>query len=681
LQQVVQKRNQRACIGGSQTDTELIDLLPPGFNFIRGAHINFYPANDCIQIEFVRPKHFLYICETKASEMKKLSLLFISFLFLNLIRAQSPIDHLEPPCWWVGMKYNTIQLMVHGKDIGKTTATVNYSGVKVKGCTSTGPDYLFIDLQIAGNAKPGTLTIDFKEKDKLYTSWKYELKARTQGSAKRQGFTPSDFMYLIMPDRFANGDPDNDDMPGMLEKADRSNPNGRHGGDIKGISDHLDYLEKLGVTTLWCTPLLENNLPAYTYHGYAVTDLYRIDPRFGTNESYREMVNAAHQKGIKVVMDMVFNHFGTYSWWMKDLPQKDWVNQWPEFTRSNYRGGVISDPYRSKYDEKKMADGWFDVTMADFNQKNPYVAKYLIQNSIWWMEYAGLDGIRQDTYPYPDKDFMAEWMRVLREEYPNINVVGEVWINYTPQVAYWLDNKQNPDGYRSWLTNVFDFPLMGGIQKAFAENDGWDTGLARLYELLSQDFLYSDPSKLITFADNHDVERVYQVQQNVDQVKMTLAFLATTRGMPMIYYGTEALSDRGNLEGDPGKRKDFPGGWKGDDANMFTGKQLTPEQQDMLAYTTQLFNWRKSCKTVQLGKLTHYIPEDGIYVYFRTLGKESVMVVMNNHKEARTVSTARYAENLSPYSKGKDVMSGSTVKNLETLEVPAKSVRILELTK
>ena len=613
--------------------------------------------------------------------MIRFSLLFVSLLIINSGFSQSVIDHIEPPFWWTGMKKPLLQIMVHGKDIGKTKASCNYPGIQVVASKGTGADYLFVDVNISGTARPGIMNIEFKINDKVVTSNKYELKARVAGAANRAGFNTSDMVYLIMPDRFANGDPSNDNAEGMLEKADRNNPDGRHGGDIKGIVDHLDYLQKLGVTTLWCTPVLENNLQAYTYHGYAITDYYKVDPRFGTNDSYRDMVAQAHKKGIKVVMDMVFNHFGTGSYWMKDLPQKDWVNQWPEFTRSNYRGGVLSDPYRSSYDEKKMAGGWFDVTMADFNQKNPYVANYLIQNSIWWVEYAGLDGIRQDTYPYSDKDFMVNWMKTLRTEYPNINVVGEAWENYPSQVAYWLDNTMNKDKYRSNLTNVFDFPLMGAIQKAFNENDGWDTGLARLYEMLSQDFLYSDPSKLVTFADNHDVERVMEVQKSVDNVKMILAFLATTRGFPLIYYGTEILSDRGQLQGDPGKRKDFPGGWQGDVSNAFTGENLSKDQKDVLDYTSKLFNWRKANKAVHDGKLTHYIPETGIYVYFRSAGSDVVMVLVNNNKENKSVDTKRFEDNMKGFTKGRSVMSDESLSDVTHIDVPAKSVKIIELSK
>jgi len=613
--------------------------------------------------------------------MKKLFVCLISLLSVAVCFSQTAIDHVEPPFWWIGMKTPSLQLIVHGKDIGKTKALLNYKGVAIANTTSTAPDYLFIDLSLASDTKPGTFVIEFKDNGKQVASYQYELKTREKGSAERKSFGAADMIYLIMPDRFANGDPNNDNMPEMIEHADRTNPNGRHGGDIKGITEHLDYIQKLGATTIWMTPLLENNLPAYTYHGYAITDYYKVDPRYGTNDSYRDMVTEAHSKGLKVVMDMVFNHAGTNAYWVKDLPQNDRLNQWPEFTRSNYRGGVLSDPYRSAYDDKKMSCGWFDMPMADINQRNPYMAKYLIQNSIWWIEFAGLDGIRQDTYPYSDKDFMVQWMLALKKEYPNFNVVGEAWENYPSQVAYWLDNTTNKDGFRSHLPYVFDFPLMGAIQKAFNENDGWDTGLPRLYEMLSQDFIYSDPSKLVTFADNHDLERVYEVQKNVANVKMILAFLATTRGLPLIYYGTEILSDRGSLQGDPGKRKDFPGGWQGDSINVFKSQNLSADQKDVLAYTSQLFNWRKTNKAVQGGKLTHFIPENGIYVYFRSLQNSSVIILMNNNKEMRTVKTTRFEEGLKGFATGKDVMGGSILKDLSSIDVPAKSVKIIELSK
>lgn len=611
----------------------------------------------------------------------KALLSFLLIFFTFGLFAQTTIDHIEPLNWWVGMKDPAVQLMIHGNGLADCKAEIDYKGVKIREQKGLGSNYLFIDLNISKNTVPGSFPIVFKNKKQVVATVNYELKARAAGSADRKSFDNSDFFYLIMPDRFVNGDPLNDDMPGMLEKSDRSNPNGRHGGDIKGIINSLDYLKKMGVTTVWSTPLCENNMPAYSYHGYAITDLYKIDPRFGTNELYKTLVDSAHKKGMKIVMDMVFNHYGTGHWWTKDLPANDWVNQWPEFTRSNYRAAVVSDPYASKVDYDKMANGWFDITMADFNQRNKYVANYLIQNSIWWIEYAGLDGIRQDTYPYPDKDFMSAWMLRLNKEYPNFRVVGEAWLNNPAQLGYWMNNAGNNDGYNSHLTNVFDFPLTFAIQKAFNENEGWDTGLTRLYETLTMDVFYKNPMDMIVFADNHDIERMYPVLGSVENTKMALAFIATTRGIPLILYGTEALLDRGNLEGDPGKRKDLPGGWRGDVVNMFTGQNLSAGQKDVYDYITKVYNWRKTNQAVQTGKLTHYIPEDGIYVYFRTGDKGSVMVLMNNNREAKNVDTKRFSENLNKYRKGTDVITGETVKKLENINVPAKTVRIIELGK
>lgn len=612
--------------------------------------------------------------------MKTVLSIFLLFFTVS-IYAQTTIDHVEPLNWWVGMKDPAVQLMIHGNGLADCKAEIDYKGVKIREQKGLGSNYLVIDLNISKNTVPGSFHIVFKNKKQVVATVNYELKARAAGSADRKSFDNSDFFYLIMPDRFVNGDPLNDDMPGMLEKADRSNPNGRHGGDIKGIINSLDYLKKMGVTTVWSTPLCENNMPAYSYHGYAITDLYKIDPRFGTNELYKTLVDSAHKKGMKIVMDMVFNHYGTGHWWTKDMPSKDWVNQWPEFTRSNYRAAVVSDPYASRADYDKMANGWFDVTMADFNQRNEYVAKYLIQNSIWWIEFAGLDGIRQDTYPYPDKDFMSAWMLRLNKEYPNFRVVGEAWLNNPAQLGYWMNNAGNNDGYNSHLTNVFDFPLTFAMQKAFNENEGWDTGLTRLYETLTMDVFYKNPMDMIVFADNHDIERMYPVLGSVENTKMALAFIATTRGIPLILYGTEALLDRGNLEGDPGKRKDLPGGWRGDVTNMFTGQNLSAGQKDVYDFITKVYNWRKTNQAVQTGKLTHYIPEDGIYVYFRTGDKGSVMVLMNNNREAKNVDTKRYSENLDKYRKGTDVITGETVKKLENINVPAKTVRIIELGK
>ncbi len=593
------------------------------------------------------------------------------------------IKRVDPPSWWTGMHDHNLQLLVYGSHISQTRPVINYPGVQIEQTIHVkSPDYLFLDLVISSATQPGTFTIHFKKGKKEVASYAYTLDKRVKNPKLHQGFDNSDVIYLLMPDRFANGDTTNDNMPGMLEKANIKNPNGRHGGDIKGIEEHLDYLKDLGITTIWSTPLMEDNMPRYSYHGYAQTDYYKVDPRFGTNRDYRNMVQEAHKKGLKVIQDMVFNHCGTNYFWKGDLPTPDWYNQWPKFTRSNYHGGVVSDPHASQYDYHHMVAGWFDTSMADLNQDNPLVANYLIQNSIWWIEYAGLDGIRQDTYPYPYKDFMAKWMQRILLEYPHFNVVGETWFSYPATVAYWLENDRNKDGYHSYLTNVFDFPLMFAINKAFNEKPGWDTGLARLYEVISQDFVYSDPMKLGIFAGNHDSNRIFStLHENLKAWKMVMAFLMTTRGIPEIYYGTEILMTGEKAKGDGNLRKDFPGGWPGDKLNAFTPQGRTAEQNEAFNYLRKLLNWRKSNKAVQYGKLTHYIVENGVYVYFRSYKGQKVMVLLNNNEKPVTVDLSRFAEDTQGFARGKTVMTDKTLNQLKTITLPAKSPTIVELMK
>ncbi len=613
------------------------------------------------------------------------NILFLFFIFTSsLLPAKGiTIDRVDPPYWWTGMKNHHLQLMVHGNRIAETTPVVNYPGVKLEKIIHTqSSNYLFLNLIIDETTKPGTLTINFIKEKKQIVSMPYELKQRDQSLGNHEGFDASDVIYLLMPDRFANGDTTNDDVTGMLEKADRTNPNGRHGGDIKGIENHLDYLTGLGATAVWINPLLENNMPAYSYHGYAMTDFYKVDPRFGSNSDYKNLIRKAHQKGLKVIQDMVFNHCGTNYFWKGDLPTKDWYNQWPEFTRSNYRGGVVTDPHASKSDEHKMVAGWFDTSMADLNQDNELVANYLIQNSIWWIESTGLDGIRQDTYPYPYKDFMAKWMQRILEEYPHFNVVGEAWLSYPVSVAYWMENDRNFDGYHSYLTNVFDFPLMYAISKAFNEPEGWSTGTAELYEIISQDFVYSHPENLVLFADNHDGDRFFsKMGEDLKRFKLAMAFLMTTRGIPQIYYGTEILMTGLEHNGHGDIRKDFPGGWPGDTLNAFIAEGRTKKQNEAFYYLKTLMNWRKNKKVIHTGKLTHYIPQDGVYVYFRYNNTKSVMVLLNNTEEDKTIDCSRFSENLSGYTKGRTVIKQRIIDNLNTITVPAKSPLIIELEK
>ena len=610
-------------------------------------------------------------------------LFFTIFLLLSYILSLQAQIRVEPPSWWVGMKNSKLQLMIHGDNISASTPEIDYQGIQIESVVKVeSPNYLFVNLTISNNAEQGAFKIKFKNKKKTIASYDYKLNERVSDTSMYRGFDNSDVIYLLMPDRFANGDPENDNITGMLEKADRSNPLGRHGGDIQGIIDHLDYLEDLGITAIWINPLLENNMPKQSYHGYAITDYYKVDPRFGTNEDYQRLVKTAHEKGLKIIMDMVANHAGTGYYWNNDLPMKDWYNQWDEFTRSNYRGGTQSDPYASDFDYNKMVKGWFDVTMADLNQHNELLSEFLIQNTIWWIEYVGLDGIRQDTYPYPYKNFMSEWMQRILEEYPDFNVVGEVWLNYPSMVAYWLDNETNQDGYRSYLTNVFDFPLMYSLNRAFNEQDGWDRGTAALYETLAQDFVYSNPMNIVVMTDNHDGDRFFtKMQGDIRKFKMGMVFALTVRGIPQIYYGGEILMSGSEHEGHGYIREDFPGGWPGDSANAFIKEGRTPEQQEAFSFTRRLLKWRKSNNAVQFGKFTQYIPENGIYVYFRHTDNESVMIMFNNTVKEKEVVLSRFAENIERYTKGRSVLTRRMYENLDKIVIPAKSPMIVELIK
>jgi neopullulanase len=616
--------------------------------------------------------------------MKRLYFLsFVLFLMAHTAAfAQPKIDRIEPPFWWADMDEPVLQLLVHGENLAKLKVDFRHENMELVSVKMTdNPNYCIVELFILPEVTPGSYDITFTQDEQNYV-YSYELKQRRPESAQRKGFNNSDVIYLMMPDRFANGDPGNDDVAGMLEKADRNNPNGRHGGDLLGIENNLGYLKDLGVTSIWLNPVFENNMPQYSYHGYAITDFYQVDPRFGSNEDYKKLVGASHQTGIKVIMDMVFNHCGSYHKWMNDMPAKDWFNQHDEFTRSNYRGGAIIDPHASKYDQDKMLKGWFDKTMPDLNQKNEYLAKYLIQNSIWWIEYADLDGIRMDTYPYSDKDFMAKWMQTIYQEYPNFNVVGESWLGNSAMVAYWQDRSNIRTKYNSNLETLFDFPLFYAMGKAFTEENTWDKGIVRLYESLTQDFLYANPNDLVIFADNHDVDRFYtSIGENKENFEMAMAFLMTTRGIPMIYYGTELGMTGHENKGHGDIRKDFPSGWDADGTNAFTKTGRDNLSVQTYDYLQKLLNWRKTNKAVQTGTLTHFIPEDGVYVYFRKLGEESVMVILNNSDKDQTLKTERFAECLQGYKSGKEAISGKKVGKLGSIDIPKKSTLIIELVK
>lgn len=612
--------------------------------------------------------------------MKKLLIFIISVAFSVSAFALN-VDRVEPTFWWVGMKNPTVQLMVHGQEIAGAEITLNYPGVKIKTISrQDNPNYVFIDLSISPEAKAGKFPIEFRKSKKEVVTYNYELKNREPNSANRKGFDGSDVIYLITPDRFVNGNPANDAVSGMKELPNRTHMNGRHGGDIQGIKNSLDYLSKLGFTSVWLNPVLENNMTQVSYHGYSTTDFYKVDARYGTNEEYRELGKAVHRKGMKMMMDMIFNHIGSEHWWMDDMPSSDWLNYYPEYKITSHRRTVNQDPYASEADKRLMADGWFVPTMPDLNQRNPFVSNYLIQNSIWWTEYLGLDGIRMDTYPYPDKFAMADWTKRIMDEYPDFYIVGEEWTTNPAVVSYWQKGKINQDGYVSYLPGLMDFPLNNAVIQSLKNAESWGGGLVTLYEALANDFLYADPDKLVIFPDNHDMSRIYtQLGENFDLLKMGIAYYATTRGIPQIFYGTEILMSNPGTEEHGVIRSDFPGGWNGDQINAFTGAGLTTQQKQAQDFFSKILNWRKTSEVIHSGKLKHFAPENGIYVYFRYNQNQKVMVVMNKNSQEKTIETNRFSEIMVNCTSGKEVISGTTITDLKNMKVPAMTAMIIEL--
>ncbi|MGB0523197.1 MAG: glycoside hydrolase family 13 protein [Flammeovirgaceae bacterium] len=618
--------------------------------------------------------------------MKRLPFLvfLLPMLFIGMHQAQAKVslERVEPAFWWAGMKNPKLQLLVYGENISTLRPSLAYAGVQIEQVIQVkSPNYLFIDLHLSSDVKPGRFKIDFLDGEKSKLSYTYQLFEREAGSAEREGFNSTDVMYLITPDRFANGDPSNDQLEGFPDTAGRSEPGGRHGGDIAGIENSLDYIADMGFTAIWVNPVLENNMPAYSYHGYATTDFYQVDARFGTNEAYKELGKKAKAKGIKLIMDMIVNHCGSAHWWMKDLPTDNWLNYQENFTPTNHRRSVIQDPYAAAIDTKGFADGWFVETMPDLNQRNPLMANYLTQNAIWWIEYAGLAGIRMDTYPYPDKDYMTVWTQRVMEEYPDFNVVGEEWSENPAIVAHWQRGKVNPNGYTSELRSLMDFPIQATLVRALnAEEKRYGSGFIQLYEMLANDFLYADPYELVVFPDNHDMSRIFtQVNEDFELYKMAIAYLLTVRGTPQIYYGTEILMKNPGTTDHGIIRSDFPGGWKGDEVNAFTGKGLTAQQKEAKAFMQKLLNWRKTASAVHTGKLMHFAPENGIYVLMRYDEKQKVMLIMNKGAE-QELDLSRFQEGLGTATKGKDVITDTSYSmSAGTIKLNAKSVLVLEL--
>lgn len=591
------------------------------------------------------------------------------------------IQHLEPPYWWAGMKNPDLQLMVHGDKISDALVEISYEGVTLRSVTRVeNPNFLFIDLKLAPDVWPGKFDINFLIDGQTTLTFSYELKQRMPGSAERAGFDNSDVMYLIMPDRFANSNTANDEYTDMPDKYNRNDPQGRHGGDIQGIIDHLDYIREMGFTAIWLNPVLENNQNQVSYHGYAATDFYRIDKRFGTTEDYIRLCEAAAGKGIKMIMDMIFNHCGSEHWWMKDMPSSDWINFYPGYVNTNHRRTVNMDPHASDFDTRLMTDGWFVPSMPDMNQKNPFLANYLIQNSIWWIETVGLAGIRMDTYPYPDKHMMAEWNRRVLDEYPGFNIVGEEWSLNPAIVSYWQKGQDNPDGYDGCLPSLMDFPLQSALHRGLTEEEGWGSGLIRLYETVAMDYLYPDPYNLVIFPDNHDMPRFYmQLGMNADLYKLGIALILTTRGIPQIFYGSEILMTHTGSDEHGDIRKDFPGGWSNDKVNARTGKGLSGQEREMQQFFKQLLNWRKDNTVIHNGSLIHFAPENGIYVFFRQQDGRTIMVILNKNSKDMLLKTDRFREMTGTCAKGRDVISGKVFPISEDVMIPRLTPLILEL--
>ena len=610
--------------------------------------------------------------------MKKI--LFFLLLSSSVI---AQIERVEPPFWYAGMNNAEVQIMFYGKNIAQNEVTVSNNIIISNIQKTENPNYIFVTIDTK-NVLAKDLIFSFSKNKKTVFTKNYSLKQRRANSALRKSFDSSDLIYLIMSDRFANGNPDNDSDNSVTEKANRDLPGGRHGGDIQGIINNLDYLKELGVTAVWPTPLCEDNDENYSYHTYGQSDFYKIDPRFGTNEDYARLSAELHQRGMKNIMDYVTNHWGLQHWMMKDLPTHDWINHFPEFTQTHHRRETLNDIYGSKIDAKICSDGWFVKSMPDLNQRNPLVLNYLIQNAIWWIEYADLDGFRVDTYPYNDKDGISKWTKAITNEYPNFNVVGEAWLNSQAKIAYWQkDSKIGAlQSFNSNLPSVMDFPLFDIFSTVFDQDkQEWDKGMINVYLNFTNDFLYANPNNILTFAENHDTNRFNGVYKNdFKKYQMAMTILATVRGIPQLYYGSEIGMD-GNKDknGDAAIRKDFPGGWNSDTNNAFTKTGRTADQQKYFDFTSKLFTWRKSKEAVHRGKMTHYIPENNVYVYFRYNETETVMVIINNSADKQTIKTNRFSENIQEFSLGKEIISNTNYDLKNEISLEGKSVLILEL--
>nr|WP_314545091.1 glycoside hydrolase family 13 protein [uncultured Empedobacter sp.] len=617
--------------------------------------------------------------------MKKI-LLLSSFLSTF---AFAQIQKVEPMFWWKGMKNPEVQILVYGKDISKYNIELS-DNVKIQNLQKTeNPNYVFVTIN-TNEVNKSSFKINIKNKNKIVDSYTYELKDRQPNSANRSSFTSKDMVYLIMPDRFANGDESNDSKKELIDKANRSIPDGRHGGDLRGIINNLDYLQNLGATAVWLTPVNEDNEKQHSYHGYAQTDLYKIDGRYGSNEDYRELSQKLNQRGMMLIQDYVTNHWGISHWMIQDLPSQDWIHKFPGgkdgFRRSNYRTTTQFDKNAAEVDKKEALNGWFDYTMPDMNQSNPLVLNYLTQNAIWWIEYAELGGMRVDTYPYNDKEGMAKWVKAITTEYPNFNVVGEAWMYSPAHISYWQKDSKiaEIDNYNSYLPSVMDFPLFSELPKAIKEEESWDKGMIKLYNSFTNDFLYPNVNNMFVFMENHDTERWNEIMNgDVNDYKLGLSLISTVRGIPQVYYGSEIGMRGDKSKGDAAIRQDFPGGWKSDKQSAFTNEGRTAEQKMFHDFTAKLFNWRKNKEVIHSGKTKHYMPQSNVYVYFRYNENESVMIILNANPEKQTFKLDRFAESLNGFTSGKDIISDKVlpINTNGEITIDGKSSMIIELGK
>ena len=615
--------------------------------------------------------------------MKNFYSIWIFFLavFISPIKSSETyrIDHLEPPFWWVGMAENKLQLMVHGKNISDLEPEFSHPGIEINQVHRlSNPNYLFIDLFLSEEAIPGEFEIIFNKEGQPKTKYNYILLKRESDSADRKGFSPADVIYLITPDRYANGDPGNDSSSQLKEKQNRLKKGGRHGGDIQGIIDHLDYISDMGFTQIWLNPVLENDQHTYSYHGYSTTDYYNIDARFGNNELYKVLSKEAKKRGIGLVMDLILNHIGSEHWWMKDLPTIDWINNDGKFVRSNHIHESVHDPHLTESQRDLFTSGWFVETMPDLNQNYTFLANYLIQNSIWWIEYADLSGFRIDTYPYIDKIFLSIWSKRIATEYPRFNFVGEEWSSNPTMVSYWQKGSNRYDDYDSYIPSMMDFPLQEALVNGLLGKEDWNSGIVDIFRVISNDFQYGDPYNLVVFAGNHDMKRIYsQLNEQMDLYKMAMTIINTVRGIPQIYYGTEiamsSTGDHGAL------RKDFPGGWPGDKVNAFTGRSLNKKELEAQNFIRKLLNWRKENIAITMGNMIHYPVENGIYVYFRSYNEALVMVIINNNKRSKTIDPGRFNEVIAEKKQGISILDNKVYDLTTKINLPGKGALILEI--